>query len=94
MTQLTEFARATRTPVGYLLLAEPPDEEVPLADFRTLEDEAIEQPSADLLDTIALVEQRQAWYRGFARSMGEPPVPWPGVASTEDSPRVVAEQMR
>ncbi len=94
LTQLTKFARATRTPVGYLLLAEPPDEEVPLADFRTLGDEAIERPSADLLDTVALVEQRQAWYRDFARSVGEPPVPWVGAASTEDSPRAVAGRMR
>ena len=94
LPQLTEFARATRTPLGYLLLAEPPDEEVPLADFRTLGDEEIERPSADLLDTIALVEQRQAWFRDFARSVGEPPVPWLGAARTEDSPRVVAEQMR
>lgn len=94
LKQLKDFARSTRTPLGYLLLAEPPRQEVPLVDFRTLRDQAIGRPSADLLDTIALVEQRQAWYHDFARSFGEPAVPWVGAASTEDPPETVAGPMR
>jgi Zn-dependent peptidase ImmA (M78 family) len=94
LKQLTDFARSTRTPVGYLLLAEPPQEEVPLVDFRTLRDKALQRPSGDLLDTISLVEQRQAWYHDFARAFGEPTVSWVGAASIEDSAETLAARMR
>src|SRR4051812_3384548 len=37
-------------------------------------------PSPDLLDTIYICQQRQEWYRDFARSEGEEPVPYVGSA--------------
>ncbi|MEX2424336.1 MAG: helix-turn-helix transcriptional regulator, partial [Acidimicrobiia bacterium] len=36
MRQLEDYAKATHTPVGYLFLAEPPEEPLPVADFRRL----------------------------------------------------------
>ena len=74
LKQIEGFARATHTPVGFLFLEEPPDEQVPIPDFRTMGDVAISRPSPDLLDTIFQCQQRQEWYRTFAQVTRKDPV--------------------
>ncbi len=94
LKQLEAFARATHTPIGWFFLPEPPEEELPIADFRTLPGARTSPPSVDLLETVYLCQQRQAWYREYARLQGEPPVPFVGSATLEDDPAEVAARMR
>lgn len=82
LKQLEDFARATHTPVGYLFLEQPPVEQVPIPDYRTMADVGVSQPSADLLDTIFQCQQRQEWYRSFAQVNQEGPVEFVGSMST------------
>jgi Zn-dependent peptidase ImmA (M78 family) len=74
LKQVEAFAKATYTPIGFLFLPEPPVENIPIPDFRRIENGHVGHPSPDLLDTIYVCQQRQEWYRDYARSLGEDPL--------------------
>ena len=82
--QLEEFARKTYTPVGFFFLDEPPTEEVPIPDFRTVRDQPVAtvgDVSADLLDTVYVCQARQEWYRDNQLLNGEVPLDFVGSAA-------------
>lgn len=94
LKQLERFAKTTYTPVGYLFLPQPPDEEIPIPDFRTMGTRALAHPSPHLLETIYACQQRQAWYRDHARSIGEEPRPYVGSVKLTDEIVAVAATIR
>lgn len=93
-SKLEKFAKATHTPIGYLFLSEPPEERLPISDFRTIGDVPVRSPSAAMLDTIYLCQQRQAWYRGEIRSAGHEPLDFVDSTDITLDHAVVAERMR
>lgn len=94
LKQVEAFANATHTPVGYLFLPEPPVEKVPIPDFRAPGNERVGHPSPDLLDTIYVCQQRQEWFRNYARSMGESPLEFVGSARVGDDVVRTAARIR
>lgn len=94
LKQIEDFAKATHTPVGFLFLQQPPVEEIPIPDFRTIRNKAISRPSPDLLDMIYVCQQRQEWYRDFARSERASPLSFVGSASSSSSVESTAGIMR
>lgn len=94
LRQLENFARLTHTPIGYFFLPKPPTLDLPVPDFRTLRDESVKIPSSNLLDTIYLCQQRQDWYREYARLQGLPAIGFVGSAKLSDGAEMVAHQMR
>jgi Zn-dependent peptidase ImmA (M78 family) len=94
LKQLENFARATYTPIGYLMLEAPPHETLPVPDFRTIGGVEVGQASPDLLDTVYQCQQRQDWYRDYARSHGEPAVQFVSSKGTDDDTDEAAEEMR
>lgn len=94
LKQLEKFAKATHTPVGYLFLQEPPEEPLPVPDFRTIGDIEVGHASPDLLDTIYQCQQRQEWYRDYARQHREESVPFVGTFTIGGNVIDAAAQMR
>ena len=72
--QLERFAKATLTPFGALFLEEPPDDKLPVADFRTLKGQQPARPSAALMTTVQQMQRRQEWMREYLIEAGEEPL--------------------
>ncbi len=74
LSQMEKLANVTHTPIGYLFLPNPPVEELPVSDFRTVQTQNIARSSPDLLDTVNDALRRQDWYRDYLRSVGGEPL--------------------
>lgn len=94
LTQLENLAKATYTPIGFFFLPEPPVDRVPIPDFRTIAGPHAPRPTPDLLDTIYICQQRQEWYRDFARSMGEQPLGFVGSTRVTEDVVTAAARIR
>ena len=94
LKQLEGYAKATHTPFGFLFLARPPEEPIPIPDFRTMANRRMTRPSPDLLDTIYLCQQRQAWYQEYARGNQLLPVDFIGTVTRSADIQEVANLIR
>lgn len=94
LRQLEDFARATMTPLGYLFLENPPQEELPVPDFRTKDDAAVDRYSPNLIETIQTMQQRQAWMREWLIQEGAEPLDYVGTADTTGNVSSLAQRIR
>jgi Zn-dependent peptidase ImmA (M78 family)/transcriptional regulator with XRE-family HTH domain len=94
LKQLERLAKALRVPLGFLFLEAPPEEPLPIPDFRTMPQARLSRPSPELLDTIYSCQQRQEWYRNYLITMGEVPLPFVGRAGLSADPSAVAAEIR
>lgn len=94
LKQLEDFASFTHTPFGFLMLSEPPVEQLPIPDFRTMPSERFERPSPDLLETIYICQERQDWYRDFMREIDERSLWFVGRETIRGDVKTVAEEIR
>ena len=89
--QLEDYANSTYTAIGYFFLSSPPEEKLPMPDYRILRNKAKTKPSPHLRDTIYLCQERQDWYQDYARTVGLEPVEIVGMATlTEDAASAAA----
>ncbi len=94
LKQLENFAKVVHVPIGYLFLPEPPEEALPIPDFRTLEGRQLAQPSPNLLEMIYACQERQSWYADFARLYQDPELDFVGSSTLQTSPEAVARKIR
>jgi Zn-dependent peptidase ImmA (M78 family)/transcriptional regulator with XRE-family HTH domain len=93
LKQLEAFAQALHVPIGYLFLPEPPEEPLPIPDFRTHDGRGVRRASPDLLDMLYACQERQGWYRDFAAVVRMPEAAFVGSAAIADRPQDVAARM-
>ena len=94
IAQADKLAAKTYTPLGYLYLSEPPEEPLPIRDFRTRDDGPPRRPRPDLLDTIYQMQRRQSWMRDDLVEGGSDPLEFVGAYSMTDGHIEVAAAMR
>ncbi|MGA3325937.1 MAG: ImmA/IrrE family metallo-endopeptidase [Terriglobia bacterium] len=94
LRQLEELAKATLTPLGYFFLGAPPEEKLPIPHFHTLGDGGLARPTPNLLETVQIMERRQAWMREFLVDEGNERRSFVRSASINDESQEVARDMR
>ena len=92
IAQADRLAQRTYTALGLLYLTEPPKDLLPIPDFRARGNE--QQPSVNLLDTIYLMQRRQAWMREELIGEGARPLNFIGSYEIDGDPLQVASAMR
>ncbi|HXG60428.1 MAG TPA: XRE family transcriptional regulator [Planctomycetota bacterium] len=92
--QIEAFSKATYVPFGYLFLPEPPEEPLPIPDFRTVSGKGVRRPSPDLLDTIYAMQRRQSWLRETLVETEAEPLEFVGSARLADDPEAIGREMR
>jgi Zn-dependent peptidase ImmA (M78 family) len=94
LNQLEDLARKTLTPFGFFFLPEPPEEKLPLPDFRTLGSRPLARPSPNLLETVYTMQRRQEWMREYLLGLGAEPLDFVGSATDRTPPATVAAAIR
>ena len=94
IARVDRLAQCTHTPLGFLYLTEPPEDRLPIPDFRTRREGAPRRLSPDLLETVETMQRRQAWMRDELIEDGAEPLDFVGASRTDTHPREVAATMR
>ena len=87
-----QLAKVLKIPFGFLFLPEPPKEDLPLPDFRTLERNY--RPTPDFLALLGDVLVKQDWYRDYIAEIGEPAPKFVGKFGVESKITDVAASIR
>ncbi len=91
--QIQDFSKKVNLPVGYFFFSEPPDDSLPISDFRTHLNKEIERPSPNLFDVLHDCIRRQDWYREYAAFEQFSRLEFIGSADISTSPVAIAEQI-
>ena len=92
--EIQAISKKTRIPLGYFFLQTPPKEEIKLMEYRTIASVECVNPSRELIDTIAEMEQIVDWTRDYLISEGSEINPIVGKLKDETDIAVIAGYIR
>jgi len=88
--QAQDLAKKLHIPFGYLFLTQPPKEELPLPDLRTLSNQEPEKISPNFRELLNEIKAKQAWYREYAIENENEPFTYLGKFTVQERVEVVA----
>ena len=94
LKQLEAMSRKTRIPFGYFLLQTPPDEDIALAEYRTVGSKKRQKPSRELIDILDQMTAIQDWMRDDLQREQVDVLPFVGSCSLHDSVTEIAQRIR
>lgn len=92
--RIETLSSKTRTPLGLLYLSRPPEDGLPIPDYRTREGDSVNLPSPELMEVIGDMLRRQAWMREELADSEAEPVAFVESHSLGDAPRAIARTIR
>jgi Zn-dependent peptidase ImmA (M78 family)/DNA-binding XRE family transcriptional regulator len=92
--QAIELSSKLHIPLGYLYLATPPIEKVPLPDLRTTANRLLEKPSPEFIDTLYDAYRKQEWYRDYLQNEGLPRLEFAGKYRVTDDLASIASDIQ
>ena len=94
LKQLEAMSRKTRIPFGYFLLQTPPDEDIALAEYRTVGSKKNQKPSRELIDILDQMTAIQDWMRDELKREQSDATSFVGSCSLHDSTGEIAQRIR
>lgn len=92
--QIEKVSKATGIPLGYFFLQTPPQENLSLVDYRTVDSVELTNPSRELLDTIHDMELVQDWMHNELITNGFSELAFVGALKNEENPAAFAAAVR
>lgn len=92
--QAQNIARVTNTPFGFLFLPNPPRENLPIPDLRTVDGVQMQEPSTELRDILLQALSKQAWYKDFLISHNSKPLDFIGSFTIKSNIDEVVQSIR
>ncbi|MDQ3203482.1 MAG: XRE family transcriptional regulator [Pseudomonadota bacterium] len=92
--QAQKWASLAHIPFGFLFLQQPPVEQLPLPDLRTVGGIAPQRPSLGLLDTVRDAMRKQDWYLEYLQNQERQPLAFVGRFSSRSRVAEVVDDIR
>ncbi|MET1068366.1 MAG: ImmA/IrrE family metallo-endopeptidase [Pseudomonas prosekii] len=92
--QAQKWASLAHIPFGFLFLKQPPAEQLPLPDLRTVGGTAPQRPSLELLDTVRDSIRKQDWYLEYLQHQEHQPLAFVGRFNSSSSVAEVVADIR
>ena len=92
--RIETLSSKTRTPFGLLYLSHPPEDGLPIPDYRTRDGDPVDPASPELMDVVGNMLRRQAWMREELEDSEAAPVAFVASHTLADTPRAIARTLR
>ena len=94
LKQVEAMSKKTHIPFGYFLLQTPPEEDIALAEYRTVGSKKNQKPSRELIDILDQMTAIQDWMRDELKREQSAANSFVGSCSLHDSTGEIAQRLR